>query len=131
MPKSESDASVYKTLELETKVANASPHTLIKMLFEELTLQLARVRAADSRDDVKLRNAAVERAINIISYLHATLSDEGDSELPHNLALLYEYMIRQLLSFRLRGDITLLEEVLTLVETIASAWRDIIDTSKP
>lgn len=125
------NASVYKNLELESKVSSASPYKLIDMLFDELQIQLSRIIEANQQAETIIRNNAAERSVNIINYLRASLSEEVDSELPHNLALLYDYMIRLLLRFRLRGEISHVEEVKTLVETIALAWKNIPNDSIP
>ncbi len=122
------NVSLYKNVELESKVAGASPHQLIQMLFDELHVLLARAKASHQRDDADEtlgKNARIERAINILSYLHQSLSEDTESNLPHNLGLLYEYMVRQLLSYRLKNQIKTLNEVESLVETISTGWRSI------
>lgn len=122
------NVSLYKNVELESKVAGASPHQLIQLLFDELHVLLARAKASHQRDDsheTAEKNAGIEKAINILSYLHQSLSEDTESNLPHNLGLLYEYMVRQLLSYRLKNQVQLLDEVESLVETISAGWRDI------
>ncbi|MFL0803031.1 MAG: flagellar export chaperone FliS [Agarilytica sp.] len=131
MPPSNANLSLYKNVELESRVADASPHQLIQMLFDELHVLLARAKAVHHADDPQTANALVERAVNIVSYLHQSLIDDVESDLPHNLALLYEYMVRQLLSFRISGAVAVLDEIDSLVETISSGWRDIAGESTP
>ncbi len=125
MSASSIDPSLYRNVELEAKVSSASPYELVQLLFDELILLLARAKEAQTHDDKELQNVAVERATHIISYLHSTLSEDVESDLPHKLSLLYDYINRQLLSYRLRSDEVLLDEVISLVETIASAWKNI------
>ncbi len=131
MPPSNANLSLYKNVELESRVADASPHQLIQMLFDELHVLLARAKAVHNAEDPQTANAMVEKAVNIVSYLHQSLIDDVESDLPHNLALLYEYMVRQLLSFRISGDVAVLDEIDSLVETISSGWRDIAGESTP
>ncbi|MFL0799168.1 MAG: flagellar export chaperone FliS [Agarilytica sp.] len=131
MPPSNANLSLYKNVELESRVADASPHQLIQMLYDELHVLLARAKAIHNADDSETANAMVERAVNIVSYLHQSLADDVESDLPHNLALLYEYMVRQLLSFRIKGESQILDEIDSLVETISSGWRDIANESTP
>ncbi len=131
MPPSNANLSLYKNVELESRVADASPHQLIQMLYDELHILLARAKAVHNAEDPQTANAMVERAVNIVSYLHQSLIDDVESDLPHNLALLYEYMVRQLLSFRISGEVAVLDEIDSLVETISSGWRDIAGESTP
>ncbi len=124
------DVSVYKTLEIESKIAEASPHQLIQMLFDEAHTALLRARALhDEKNSVGDNHVLVCKAMDIISYLQQSLSLEVDSDLPHNLASLYDYMVRQLLSYRIHNSPELLTEVDTLLETLAGAWRTIGATS--
>ncbi len=131
MPPSNAKLSLYKNVELESRVADASPHQLIQMLFDELHVLLARAKAVHNAEDPQTANILVERAVNIVSYLHQSLIDDVESDLPHNLALLYEYMVRQLLSFRISSEVAVLDEIDSLVETIGSGWRDIAGESTP
>ncbi len=132
MPGQRADASVYKTLEIESKVAQASPHQLVQMLFDEAHTALSRARAMhDEKGAIDENHEHVRKAMDIISYLHQSLSLEVDTDLPHNLASLYEYMVRQLLSYRMHNTPGLLTEVDALLETLSSAWRTIGETSAP
>lgn len=153
MPLGNADLSLYKNLELESKVSDASPHQLIQLLFDELHVLLVRAKAAHLRsnpDELREKNGVIEKSINIISYLHQSLTEEGtagasepdpadrrrpqpgalSASLPHNLSLLYEYMVRQLLSYRIKNQVEILDEISSLVETISIGWRSISDKAK-
>ena len=125
-----SDLLVYRNLELESKVSEASPHQLIQMLFDGLLMQLRRAKqCAQMPDQTATRDEAIQKAIDILNGLHASLSTEVDSDLPHNLANLYDYMQRQLLRARIGDTQQNLDEVIALADTIASGWRDIAEGS--
>lgn len=124
MVDSRADVSIYKNLEIESKVAEASPHQLIQLLFDEAHLSLTRAKTLHESER-EASDAQVQKAIDIISYLLQSLSQDVESDLPHNLTLLYEYMIRQLLTYRIRRSPEALDEIDSLLETISSGWRDI------
>ena len=50
---------------------------------------------------------------------------EVDSDLPANLAALYDYMVRRLLHANLRNDVEAIVEVEGLLNNIADAWKQI------
>ncbi|MBU9808732.1 flagellar export chaperone FliS, partial [Rahnella sp. SL6] len=77
--------------------------------------------------DIPGKGNALSKAINIIDNgLIAGLSREkGDPELVDNLEALYSYMVRRLLHANLHNDQEAIAEVLTLLENIADAWRQI------
>ncbi|MFL0809589.1 MAG: flagellar export chaperone FliS [Agarilytica sp.] len=121
---------VYKSVELESKVASASPHELVQMLFDALLLQLQRGVICIENEDQEQLHICIQKSVDILTELHASLSTEVDTELPYNLANLYEYMQRQLLRARISDPKQYILEVIALVEPIASAWKGIAPASK-
>ncbi len=118
------DVSIYKNLEIESKVAEASPHQLIQLLFDEAHICLTRAKSLHGNEEGQ-SDTQVQKTIDILSYLLQSVAEDVESDLPHNLTLLYEYMIRRLLAYRIRKTPNLLIEVDDLLETLSSGWRDI------
>jgi flagellar protein FliS len=52
-----------------------------------------------------------------------------DAEMTANLDSLYDYMQRRLLEANLRNDVTIVDEVSDLLQTIKAAWDDIAPTA--
>lgn len=117
--------ALYKSVEIESKVANASPHELIQMLFDGMLLQLQRAKVCFQNDDNETMQVCIQKAFNILSELQDSLSTEVDSDLPYNLGNLYEYMQRQLVRARTSDSEQLIDEVIALLEPVSSAWRNI------
>jgi flagellar protein FliS len=113
-------ANAYRKVGLETGVIAASPHQLIMMLFDGAK---ARVHFEDGR--IADRGQALSKAIGIIGGLRDGLNMEVGGELSRNLGDLYDYMGRRLLEANLENDVAKVREVDTLLDTIASAWREI------
>ncbi|PCK08385.1 MAG: flagellar export chaperone FliS [Alteromonadaceae bacterium] len=130
-------SAVYKTLELQAKVATASAHQLIHMLYRGALEQLKIARHTLSIDERKLADKALAKAANIVGGLHDSLSDDGDSSLPYDLARLYDYMQRQILAARLKSNgaeasgqgqvdsLKSIDEVIALLEVLNDAWQGI------
>lgn len=116
----------YQQIGVESAVMNASPHQLIVMLFDGAHSALVRARLFLEAGQMPEKGEALSKAINIIDNgLKAGLNMDVDSELPGNLAALYDYMVRRLLQANLRNDAEAIVEVEVLLNNIADAWKQI------
>ncbi len=119
--------SLYQEVELQAKVASASPHRLVQLLYEAILshLQLAQQLLQLPELD-RAQSAAVDRAlaksVDIVMELRDSLDLNVGSEIPQNLDLLYEYIERLLLRARLKRDLAAVSESLSLLETLRSGW---------
>jgi flagellar protein FliS len=121
-----SGANAYAKVGVETGVMAADPHKLIVMLFEgaETALRLARQQMADG--DVPAKGRSISKAINIIDNgLRASLDKKAGGEIAANLEALYEYMVERLLHANLNNSSDMLQEVLSLLGELRSAWESI------
>lgn len=117
--------SQYKQVDLETRVANASPHKLIQMLYEGAIERLSIAKGALDREDMATKGIMLGKAISILSGLRDSLDKGVESELPDNLDRLYEYMQFRLLEANRDNDQAGIEEVLSLIKTVKSGWDEI------
>lgn len=116
----------YQQIGVESAVMNASPHQLIVLLFDGAHSALVRARLFLEAGQMPEKGEALSKAINIIDNgLKAGLNMDVDSELPGNLAALYDYMVRRLLQANLRNDVEAIVEVEGLLSNIADAWKQI------
>ncbi|EIZ8957327.1 flagellar export chaperone FliS [Cronobacter sakazakii] len=121
-----SGVQAYQQVGLESAVMSASPHQLVVMLFDGALSALVRARLFIEQGDTVAKGQALTKAINIIDNgLKAGLNMDIGGDLPRNLASLYEYMVRRLLHANLRNDVDAINEVETLMTTIADAWKQI------
>ncbi|EOC1347870.1 flagellar export chaperone FliS [Cronobacter turicensis] len=121
-----SGVQAYQQVGLESAVMSASPHQLVVMLFDGALSALVRARLFIEQGDTQAKGQALTKAINIIDNgLKAGLNMDIGGDLPQNLALLYEYMVRRLLHANLRNDVDAINEVETLMTNIADAWKQI------
>ena len=123
---SNSGVQAYQKVGLESAVLSASPHQLVVMLFDGAHSALVRARLFLEQDNIPAKGEALSKAINIIDNgLKAGLNMEVESDLPENLAALYDYMVRRLLHANLRNDVEAIVEVEGLLTNIADAWKQI------
>ncbi|KFX21811.1 flagellar export chaperone FliS [Pectobacterium betavasculorum] len=123
---SRTGTQAYAQVGVESAVMSASPHQLIVMLFDGAKSSIARARILLQQGDIPGKGAALSKAINIITNgLKVGLDMEKGGELAENLSALYDYMTQRLMIANLHNDVKAIEEVETLLENIASAWRQI------
>jgi len=115
----------YQRTGTELQVQQASPHRLIQMLMEGGLSRLAEARGALARGDMAQKGQALGKAIAIISALHEGLDFKEGGKLAANLASLYDYMTRRLLTAS-RGEAEALQAALLeasdLLGRIKAAW---------
>lgn len=127
--------SLYQEVELNAKVASASPHRLVQLLYEaalshlQLAQQLLQLPDADRGQRAAI-DRALAKSVDIVVELRDSLDLNISSDIPHNLDLLYEYIERRLLHARLKKDLPAVNESLSLLETLKSGW-DAIEQSDP
>ncbi len=111
----------YGKVSLEARVASASPHRLVALLFDRLAQTLREARNAARDNDPARRLRATERALAIIDGLDATLDDARGGEVAASLHQVYALLRARLLAGREPG----LSETLGSVEELGAAWRSI------
>ena len=129
---SRSGVQAYANVGVESGVMSASPHQLIVMLFDGAQSALVRARILMTQGDIPAKGAEISKAINIINNgLSAGIDIEKGGELAENLSALYDYMSRRLLHANLYNDEQAIDEVASLLENIADAWRQIGPNYQP
>lgn len=112
----------YSNLSLETEVAMASPHRLVQMLLEGALEKLATGKGCLARGDIVQKNTQITWAISIINGLRMSLDKNAGGEIAQNLDDLYDYMARRLLEASREDSVDKLDEVISLLLEIKSAW---------
>lgn len=119
---------LYRKVAVETSVYTASPHQLIKLLFDGYFEALAVARGAMRKKDVELKVKSFSRAIAIVDEgLKACLDLQAGGELASNLSNLYAYISLRLTQANLRNDETILDECANLMAPVREAWNAIGD----
>jgi len=104
---------------LRDRVLTASPAQRVVMLYDRLTLDLARAASAAP----EAASEHIDHALQVVTELLASLDVTvgGPSE---NLSAIYGYVLRELLAAR-GGEPERLTGVSEIVEELALAWREV------
>jgi flagellar protein FliS len=106
-----------------TGVATADNVQLIQMLFDGLTESLATAKGHIQNNAIEEKSKALSRAGRIVVGLQGALDFERGGELAQNLNELYAYVTRRLFHVNAYNDLTVLDEVQSLIKDIAEAWK--------
>lgn len=109
---------------LRDRVMTATPAQRVVMLYDRLTLDLARAGEATERIE---RSGHLGHATQIVAELHASL-DQSVGGPAENLATLYTFMITELVAMRATGVTGIrLERVAGIVSKLRSSWVQVAE----
>jgi flagellar protein FliS len=111
----------YGRVSLEARVASASPHQLVVMLYQRLGVLLREATEAARMGNSARRLRATERALAIVDGLDATLDLERGGGVAAALRQVYALLRDRLLAGEAQG----LAEAQESVEAIGGAWSAI------
>jgi len=120
-------SDMYQQVSVETRLAGATPHALVAMLFDGWMEAVAQARGAMRSGDVGAKCHAIGRAVRIIDEgLRAGLDLNAGGALARDLHDLYGYLTLRLTIANLRNDEAALEECQSLMRPLQEAWTAIL-----
>ena len=118
----------YADIGLETQVMSASPERLITLLYLGARAAIGQARIHLQEGRIAERGAAISKAIKIVDEgLKTGLNMEAGGEIAANLARLYDYIVRTLLTANLKANAEQLDIADRLLADLAEAWQTSID----
>jgi len=127
---SQHSVNKYKSVDSYTGVTDADPHQLIQMLLDGALGKLSVVKGLLKRNDTAKKGEIIGQAMSIVSGLRLSLDMEAGGDIAVNLDNLYEYIERRLLEANLKNDIDIIDEVVSLLREIKTAWESIPQESR-
>lgn len=94
---------------------------LLLLLFDELVKRLVRAELALDKEDYELFDASVERSVEIIRYLSATL--DRQYEIARDLYRMYDFFCYELSRVRFGRNREELERVTRMVRELRDSFR--------
>ncbi|MCB0407285.1 MAG: flagellar export chaperone FliS [Bdellovibrionales bacterium] len=116
----------YKT----TSVQSASREKLLLMLYEGAIRFTKLAIKGCVEKNIADRGMYIGRVYDIILELNNTLDHEKGGEIAKNLEQLYMFLTDQLTQANISGDQKPLEEVLKILTTLHSGWKEAIENLK-
>ncbi len=119
-------SQLYHQVGVETRVAGATPHQLVALLFDGWLEAVAQARGAMRSGDLAGKGMAIGRAVRILDEgLRAGLDLRDGGPLAQDLDDLYGYLTLRLTLANLRHDEAILDECQRLMKPLHEAWLSI------
>lgn len=113
----------YRMLDLQSRVASASPHGLVGLLYEELLRALDLITAKHAQGKVIAGNMQLSRALSIIVALEGSLDFANGGDLAPILHRIYHSAAGSLNEAARNNDIAKVDEISAAISNIAYAWK--------
>lgn len=116
---------------LQTQVTTTKPGDVVVLLYEGAIKFLLQAKAKMAEKDVEAKGVLISKAMDIISELDASLNVQKGGELSENLHKLYFYCNTRLLQANLKIEPKLIDEVVTILSGLKSAFAEINQAPPP
>lgn len=115
----------------KTQVVTASREKILLMLYEGAIRFTKQARVAMIEKKIADKGKAISKATAILSELMATLDFKVGGQLAQDLENLYIFMIDKLIEANIHNKVECLDDVERLLNTLYSAWKDVIENPRP
>lgn len=115
----------YTAVDTTSRVEGASPHQLVRILFDELLLALDAAALALRAGDRHRTTDRQTRALTLLHALESSLDFAQGGEIAASLAAIYREARRRILSATATGDAAPMEQARSFIADIADAWNQI------
>jgi flagellar protein FliS len=115
----------YQSVNRQTSVIDADNHKLIQLLYDGALERILMAKAQMNAKNIEGKNKLIGKAVEILGGLREFLNKEKGGELALRLDALYEYMEMRLFYANLKNDVTVLDEVASLLKQVKGGWDGI------
>lgn len=115
----------------QAQVATADRGRLLLLMFDGGLKFLAQARAGLEADDLPRFAHHLGRGQAVIAELLHTLDHKAGGEIAANLERLYHFMLEHLVQANVQKSVRHIEQVHRLLDTIAGAYREILQHGMP
>ena len=110
---------------LQTQVTTTNPGDVVVLLYGGAIKFLQQAKQKMAERDMEQKGLLISKALDIIGELEASLNTQKGGELGENLHKLYFYCNTRLLMANLKLDPKLIDEVITILSGLQSAFEEI------
>ncbi|MGZ0750827.1 flagellar export chaperone FliS [Kluyvera sichuanensis] len=114
----------YET-DMAAKVAAATPHQLVMMMFDGLEDELVRAKSHILAKRYERKAQSINKCIDILNALTSALDYEKGGELATNLASIYDYCVHRLYEASNALSAEMIGEVEVLIAELRDGWNAI------
>jgi flagellar secretion chaperone FliS len=122
--------NAYKKGNLKQDITHADPHKLTLMLMQGALDRMAFAKGCIERKEYEAKSEHLSRASAIIMNLRDSLDMSLKTEVGDNLYALYDYMLERLVDANVQNSLKIMDEIISLMLPIKSAWAEIPEQAK-
>lgn len=122
--------ATYQTVNRESGLNVADPHTIISMMFDGLFESVSIVKGAIERNDFETKSKQLNKAMSILRSLQDSLDTESEPKISANFYELYAYCIDRLVDVSVSKDCSIIDEIVNLLKPLSDAWKNISEADK-
>ena len=117
----------YEHSDINSKLENASKHDFIKIVLEEFSKNLKSLKYAIENEGKlsKTKSKSFARIITSITVLTSSLDFKNGEPIASNLFNLYDFCRREVLDSYRNLSTKGIDDSITVIDDILSAWKDI------
>jgi flagellar protein FliS len=112
----------YAAVHAGSRIEGATPHGLVKILFDELLFAIDAAILAETQGDIVMGTEKFTRAMSILHALEASLDFEKGGDIAVGLAQIYRESRRLLLEGAKARSTAETAKARTMIAEIADAW---------
>lgn len=109
----------YQAYQQQSVMTMTQGEMLLK-LYDETIKQLSAAEIYMGEGSIEKTNLALQKAQKILNHLRATLDFQYD--ISNQLAALYDYFVRQIVSANIKKDVKLIQEILPMVSDLRDTF---------
>lgn len=117
----------YRAINMQAQTAQASPVELVLMLVDGLLEEIARLRMHIAQRRYEEKAKSIAKCADILTGLGSALEVESGNEVVENLSRLYDFCARHLNQAGIDMDVSKVDEVQGVVETLRAGWQGMAD----
>ncbi|NPA52519.1 MAG: flagellar export chaperone FliS [Aquificae bacterium] len=110
---------------VKTSVETASPIKQIVLLYEKVITLMKVADESIQTGDLKGKIESIYEIERVINALDSFLDFEKGGEIAQNLHMLYTFILDQMVIVNARNDVTLLRELIEIMELLREGWEEI------
>ena len=114
--------SAYTQTKVHSAVDGASPSELITLLRDGALQRVREARWHMQQSDLAGQGECIGKAIDIVASLDSYLDHDSGGEVAQTLDTLYDYLVRRLYRANQKSDVSILDEVASLLSEVRIGW---------
>ncbi|MBV8248635.1 MAG: flagellar export chaperone FliS [Comamonas sp.] len=117
----------YRAANMVAQTAQASPVELVLMLVDGLLEEMARLRMHIEHQRFEEKAHSIAKCADILTGLGSALEADAGNGVVENLSRLYDFCAHRLNQAGFEMDVSKVDEVLGIVQTLRAGWQGMAD----